>query len=110
MKEPGKNIEMFGDKVLELARWIDSTGKGLEDLNVLVAARFLMAKSLPFKMEASLMHSLADKGEQSASNWRDIVAAMKSKNRSLKTQGLWDAEKEAKESEIQALKGEIRKP
>lgn len=86
--QPGQNVEVFGDRLIDLCRRIEGTGGAPRDLASLVAVTFIDSDVLPFNIEAMRMHNLVDK-DPKAMAWQDIVEENKEKYRSLVSQSLW---------------------
>ena len=52
IKEPGQDVDKFGNKISELARKIEGSGSSPPDLTVLVAKAFLNCTVEEFKIPA----------------------------------------------------------
>jgi hypothetical protein len=104
-QEPGQDVETFGDKVSELARRIEGTGGSPEDLNSLVASRFLGSSTTAFEIDAAAQRNAAERGN---AEWKDVIRDHKILYRELKNQNLWEAETHRKkDGEITMLKAAI---
>ena len=102
--QPGQDVELFGNLVIDKARRIEGTGFGPPDLAVLVAKTFVSSDSLSFNIEANSYHSRVDKDPKSMS-WETIVFELKNKYRALLGQKMWDAAKGLKKAEDRELAG-----
>ena len=60
IKKPGQDVNVFGDRVVELCRRISGVGAEPEDLSVIAATTFLECDILAFKLKALDLHGRAD--------------------------------------------------
>lgn len=74
LNEPGQNVEVFGSKVIELARRIEGSGGAPKDLTSIVATCFTDCDVLAFQLKALAFSDLVDTNataqtEISQSSW-----------------------------------------
>ena len=96
--EPGQDVLLFGDKVLEICRRIDGTGMGPKDLVLLCEESFLKSESFELSVDESRLHREVDLNP-SKYTYEEIVSQHKSHYRSLLGQVLWNGEKYKGETE-----------
>ena len=60
IKEPGQDVDAFGDRVVEFCRWISGVGAEPENLSVIAAATFLEFDVLALKLKALDLHGRVD--------------------------------------------------
>lgn len=106
-KNPGENVDILADQVIEKALQITGTGQEPGDLPSLVAGCFLDACSPQFQLSANILFDMADSGDELFADWQEtIVEPLCYKYVSLKQKDLWPASQ--KQTELQSLKVEVK--
>ena len=109
-KEPGQDVDAFGNKVSEVARRISRGGNPPEDLSVLVARAFLKSDVEVFCLKANGIFDEVD-DDPTTMTWQTIISKLKKKYISLKSQELWTPahnKKKNEVNEIAALKNSVQ--
>ena len=99
---PGQDCENFAVPLRELATRIEGSGAAPGDLKSLVAATFLNCEDLAFNIEATKLHTDANK-RRSKLTWSEIVQENVNTYRDLVAQGLWSPAQPKRTSELSAL-------
>ena len=107
--EPSENVENFAMKVTDVARRLEGVGDDLcpKDLPLLVISTFLGSSNDLFKLDVLKIYNEIDENPASHKDWEADVSHLKSKYRSLKTNGQWTAAKTHKEDPVQALQASM---
>ena len=87
IKEPGQDVDAFGDRVVELCRRISGIGAETDDVSAIVATTLLEYDVLALKLKALDLHGRVD-DDTTAFTWTSIVSSLQEKYRSLKRQHL----------------------
>ena len=105
---PGQDCESFAVPLRELVTRIEGSGAAPGDLKSLVAATFLNCEDLAFNIEATKLHTDANK-RRSKLTWTEIVQENVNTYRDLVTQELWSPAQSKKASELSALTAAVNK-
>ena len=85
--KPGQDIENFGNKVDEMARYTSGTGYSPIYLSTLVITAFVDCEVLAFHMKSTGLCDLVESNPKALSV-DEIIRTLKTKSRSLRYQGL----------------------
>ena len=111
VKESGKNVDNFGNKISELARKTEGSGSYPPELYVLVAKAFFNCTVEEFKIQAlSVFNDIGT--DLSSISWQNIVSQLKSKYNVLVALNMWYPAKGKKlnrDNEMIALTATVNK-
>ena len=110
-KEPAENVELFSEKVLDIAKRIEGAGAATcpPDLATLVYECYQDCSTPVFAMNATEYYNKATDNDPSVDDWEASISKFKAKYRSLITRKAWQASKYQKEKvEAQAMQASIK--
>ena len=107
-KEPAENVDTFVDKVSDLGKRIEGTGRAPDDLKNMIYETLSGCSNSEFAYMVSILNVKAgDEEDNSVDDWEFQLTKLKGAYRDMKQRGLWEASQTQKEHA--AMKAAIKK-